>query len=148
MKNNHGITLIEIVIVMIIMILLVTFTVFYGIESIEKAEVTEIYEEMNGVRNAVNSVIMQQIWGEEDNAWLADYYNQDLGNGWYLITATEDLADGEKDISEKFDMESLRRSYMVNYTTGEIMLAESVEILDTSVRTYESVRALVESNKI
>ena len=148
MKRNHGITVVELVIVMIIMILLVTFTVYTGIDSVEKAEVTELYEEMTSVRNAVNAVMMQQVWEDKDDTWLEGYYNTNQGNGWYIIKATEDLTAGVVDVSQKFDIDPIRRSYMVNYETGEIMLSENLEVLGTSVRTYDSVRALVESNNI
>ena len=147
MKSNKGISLVELVIVMTIMILLVSFTVFKGIDSINKSEATELYEEMTAIKNAVGGIMTQKIVGEYDDEWLKSYYNEDVGNGWYEIKSTKE-AGASGDLAEKYEVDTIRRNYLVNFETGEVTLSKSIEILGTSVRTYESVRALVESNKI
>ena len=130
---------------MIIMILLVCFAVFSGFDSIEKAKATELYEEMNSMKNAVSGIMTQKILEYKDDVWLSNYYNYDMGNGWYQVWKS---GSGENDLSQKYELDSIKRTYMVNFETGDIALLESVEILGTSVRTYESARALVESDKI
>ena len=147
MKSNKGISLVELVIVMTIMILLVSFTVFKGIDSINKSEATELYEEMTAIKNAVGGIMTQKIVGEYDDEWLKSYYNEDVGNGWYEIKSTKE-AGASGDLAEKYEVDTIRRNYLVNFETGEVTLSKSIEILGTSVRTYESIRALVESNKI
>ena len=145
MKKNHGITIIELVIVMIIMILLVSFAVFSGFNSIEKAKATELYEEMNSMKNAVTAIMTQKILEEQDDAWLANYYNEDMGNGWYLVYKT---GSGDNDLSKKYEFDSIKTTYMVNFLTGDIALLDAVEIMGRSIRTYEAARALVESDNI
>lgn len=147
MKNNKGISLVELVIVMIIMILLVSFTVFKGIDSISKAEATELYEEMTALKTAVNGIMTQKHIGEYDDEWLKDYYNADVGNGWYEIKSTKEAGTSD-DLAAKYEVDIIRRSYLVNFETGEVTLSKPVEIMGTSLRSYESVRALVESNRI
>lgn len=147
MKNNKGISLVELVIVMIIMILLVSFTVFKGVDSISKSEVTELYEEMTALKTAVGGIMTQKFIGEYDDEWLKDYYNEDVGNGWYEIKSTKE-AGVNGDLATKYEVDSIRRSYLVNFETGEVTLSKPVEIMGTSLRSYESVRALVESNRI
>lgn len=141
MKTNRGISLIELVIVMIIMILIISFAVYSGIDSISKAEATELYEEMNSMVSAVNGVMVRKELGEYDDAWLANYYNEDLQNGWYLIKA-----DSSK--SQNLGVDSLKRNYLVNFETGEVILETPVVVLETEVQTYDSIRQLVESDKI
>lgn len=148
MKKNHGITVIELVLVMIIMILLVTFAVYSGIDSVGKAQATELYEEMNSMKNALGGIVTQMTLEDQDEEWLKSYYNKDLGNGWYIVRASAELETGETDLSEKYELESIRRTYMVNFEEGDVSLLTPIDILGSSVRSYESVRALVESDKI
>lgn len=147
MKNNKGISLVELVIVMVIMVLLVSFTVFKGIDSISKSEATELYEEMTALKTALSGIMTKKFIGEYDDEWLKDYYNEDVGNGWYEIKSTKE-AGVNGDLATKYEVDSIRRSYLVNFETGEITLSKPVEIMGTSLRSYESVRALVESNRI
>ena len=148
MKWNHGITIVELVLVMIIMILLVSFAVYSGIDSVGKAEATELYEEMTSMRNALVGIVTQKEILDEDDAWLSSYYNEDMGNGWYIVRASNELESGEVDLSSKYEVDLIKRSYMVNFDDGDISLLTPVEVLGSSVRSYESVRALVESDKI
>ena len=137
MKSNKGISLVELVIVMIIMILLVSFTVFKGIDSINKSEATELYEEMTALKTAVSGIMTQKFVGEYDDEWLKSYYNEDVGNGWYEIKSTKE-AGASGDLAAKYGVDTIRRSYLINFETGEITLSKPVD----------SVRALVESNRI
>lgn len=148
MKWNHGITVVELVLVMIIMILLVSFAVYSGIDSVGKAEATELYEEMTSMKNALVGIVTQKEILDEDDAWLSAYYNKDMGNGWYIVRASNELESGEVDLSSKYEVDLIKRSYMVNFDDGDISLLTPVEVLGSSVRSYESVRALVESDKI
>lgn len=148
MKWNHGITIVELVLVMIIMILLVSFAVYSGIDSVGKAEATELYEEMTSMKNALVGIVTQKEILDEDDAWLSSYYNEDMGNGWYIVRASNELESGEVDLSSKYEVDLIKRSYMVNFDDGDISLLTPVEVLGSSVRSYESVRALVESDKI
>lgn len=141
MNSKRGISMIELVIVMIIMILIISFAVYSGIDSVGKAEATELYQEMNSMLSAVNGVASQKILGDYDDEWLKNYYDVDLGNGWYLVESSGDKA-------ENLGMETIRRNYLINFETGEIMLETPVKVLDTNVQTYDSVRNLVESDKI
>lgn len=141
MNSKRGISMIELVIVMIIMIMIISFAVYSGIDSVGKAEATELYEEMNSMLSAVNGVASQKLLGDYDDEWLENYYDVDLGNGWYLVKSSGNKA-------EKLGMETIRRNYLINFETGEIMLETPVKVLDTDVQTYDSVRNLVESDKI
>lgn len=153
MKKNHGITIIELVIVMIIMIILVSLAVYSGIDSVEKAKATELYEEMNSMKNALGGIVTQKLMGEYDDEWLKGYYHDEIGEGWYKVYSTSSLKsdalkDMYEDLSEKYGLDVIKRNYLVNFEEQDVILETPVEVLGSSVKSYESVRALVESDKI
>lgn len=148
MKKNHGISIVELVIVMIIMILLVTFAVYSGIDSVGKAKVTELYSEMNSIKTAIGGIMTQKVLEDHNDEWLEGFYNQESGDGWYIIRATDELNAGELDLSDKYEIDIIKRTYLVNFEKGAVELLNPVEVMGYSVKTYESVRALVESDKI
>ena len=148
MKSNHGVSMIELVIVMIIMVLLVFFAVFNGSESVEKAEATEIYSEMSNIQKAVNGAIIQKELERSGDDWIEGFYDEVSGDGWYIIYGQKTAGYENSKVRKKLDMDVIKRDYLVNYETGEIMLKDYVKVLGSSVRSYDSVRALVESDKI
>lgn len=141
-KNNRGISIVELVIVMIIMILLVAFAVYSGIGSVEKAEATELYEEMYCIKAQLNNIYMAKVMNDADDEWYLDYTSEDAGNGWYRLNS------GDKVIGKKYGVESFRRNYLVNFEEDDVVLETPVKVLGSSLRSYDSVRALVESDKI
>ena len=149
MENNRGISIIELIVVMIIMIMLVAFSVYSGINYVQKSEATNLYEEMHSMKIAIGNINMEKSMGDHDDTWLiANYTNEDVGNGWYKVIATEELAVGEKDLSNNYGLDTIRRTYLVNFKEEDLILENPVEVLGTSIRTYDSIRTLVESNKI
>ena len=154
MKKNHGITVVELVLVMIIMILLVSFAVYSGIDSVGKAQATELYEEMYSMKNAIGGIMTQKIMGDYEDEWLENYYHVESGEGWYKIYSTyvlredDNLKNQFEDLSAKYELDTIKRTYLVNFEDGDVELAEPIEVLGTMVKSYESVRALVKSDKI
>jgi len=148
MKKNSGISMIELVIVMVILLIIATLAIFNGTNSIQKAEATELYEEMTNMKNAISGVILQRDLEGGNEAWLEEYYDESLGNDWYLIYGMGESGYETSNVREKLDMDTIKRNYMVNYETGEVMLSTSVEVFGNQIRTYDALRALVESEKI
>lgn len=152
MKKNNGVSMIELVIVIIILVLIAGFSVFSGRQSIEKAEAMEIYVEMNNIIKAVNGVMTQrELEGGDDNWIIANGYCEsgDSGDkGWFEIYGMDNPKYEESTLRNNLNMDVIRRSYDVNYDTGEVILHEAVELYGNKIRTYESLKALVESDKI
>ena len=140
--------MIELVIVMIIMIIIASFAIYNGTDSTEKAEATQIYTEISNVMKAVNGVIVQKELENGDDTWLQKYYDKEIGNGWYEIYGMNDPGYKASNVRKKLNLDEIKRNYMVNYETGEVMLSESTEVLNSSVRTYDSIRNLVQSSKM
>ena len=149
MKNSKGVTMIELVIVMIIIVLIAGFAVFNGRSSIDKAEVAEIYSEISNVKSAVNGVMVQMnLEGKEkDNGWLTSFYNAS-GDGWYEIYGAEKSEYATSDVRKNLGLDEIKRSYQVNFETGEVQLSVPVQLFDRTVQTYDDIRALAESDKI
>ena len=151
MNNKRGVSLIELALVMIIMIIIAAFAIFNGSNTVDKAEATEIYEEIDNMVKATNGVIIQKELGNYDDEWLKDYYDVDLGNNWYLIYGAKGLGESNyanSNVRKNIGMDTIKRDYRVNYDTGEVMLHQPIQVLGSTVQTYESIRALVNSNKI
>ncbi len=151
MKTNHGITIIELVIVMIIMLLIASFAVYSGINSIQKAEVTELYSEMNSIKTAISSIKGKSIMENQENneEWFKDYYDESMGSGdWYIIYGADDEGYETSKVRENLGLESIKRRYLINFKDEDVMLASPVEVLGSSVRTYDAVRNLVNSDKL
>lgn len=150
MNSNKGISMVELVIVIIIMILIAGFATFGGKSSLEKAEATEVYGEITNVKKAVNGVIAQMELEDGDTDWLNGYYDRVVNKdeGWYEIYGINQDGYQNSLVRDKLNLDSIKRNYMVNYETGEVMLSEATTILGRNVRTYESIRAIMESDKI
>lgn len=152
MKSNRGVSMLELVIVMIIMVMIAAFAIFNGSKSIDQAEATELYVEMSNIQKAVNGVMFQRELESGDDNWIVDNGYVETGdtgtNGWYYIYGIGEPAYETSTLRKKLNMDSIKRTYRVNYTTGEVELAKPIEVLGSYVRSYESVRALVESDKI
>lgn len=148
MKKNQGISIIELAIVIIIMLIIAGFAIYNGYSSIEKAQATEIYTEMNNMISAVSGVVLQKELGNENDEWLQSFYDEEGSNGWYLIYGMNHAGYEESNTRKNLNLDSIKRDYLVNFETGEVNLAVPTEVLGRSVRTYESIRTLVESDKI
>ena len=148
MKENRGISIVELVIVMIIMLLIVSFAVYSGIDSIKKAEATELFEEMNSIKEAIVSAKMKKEFEDLDDDWIKDFYDEELSGDWYIIYGINDTGYEESDVRKNLGLETIRRRYLVNFVEEDIMLESSVEVLGKNVRTYDAVRNLVKSNKL
>ena len=130
------------------MILIVTFTVFNGSESVDKAQVTEIYLEMTNMMKAVDGVILQMQFESGDESWLSKFYDEDMGNGWYLIKGMNTEGYESSNVRNNLNMDTIKRDYLVNYDNGEVMLSKPVNVVGGTARSYKAIRALVESDKL
>ena len=151
MKSTQGITIIELVVVMIIMLLVVSFAVYSGINSTQKAEATELYTEMNSIKTALSVIKGKMIIEDKENdeEWLKKYYDESMGSGdWYIIYGVDDAGYEESTVRENLGIDNIKRRYLINFEQEDVMLASPVEVLGSSVRTYDAVRSLVDSDKL
>lgn len=173
MKNQKGVSLIELVIVLVILLLLTAFAVYTGTESTNQALVTEVYTEINSMRVATNSIkikkelnsnfIMEEgihfdkklsdVMTKEE---LKNNYNIDIDEGFdelYLIYGMDEygMADNKynnSNIRTNYGLDSIKHTYLVNFKTGKVELLKSLTLANKQVRTFEQIRALVDDGEI
>lgn len=138
MKKSQGISLISLVITIVVLIILVGISIYNGLqENLDEAGNTMNYNEIFEVSEAVaqralfnrlNSetyelvgkreseepdgvfrVTIEQMSGDEEVEITKEYKS---GDGWFLIDETN---------SSDLNLEKVRREYLVNYETGEVV---------------------------
>lgn len=132
MKKKDGISLISLVITIVIIIILASISIYNGLrENIDETENTMDYNEIFDVSDAVaqralfnrfNSdtykligesgefeTVVEQNSGDERVEVNKKYSTAD---GWYLI---------DSDSSKALNLEKVRRKYLVNYATNEVV---------------------------
>ncbi len=167
MKNEAGVTMIELVIVLIITLVIATVAISSGQKTLTEADVTEVYVEMTTLKKAVNTAMLQMEMNSDLRVEQGKFYDSEFDAGrdtsvtygdnvlgsaedWYIIYGVTAEKESEKaiyDISEVRDMlglDSINHTYIVNYETGEVELLRPIVIDSKQVRTYEQVRAVAE----
>ena len=174
MKNQKGVTMIELVIVIIIILLITTFSVYTGKEAADQATATEVYTEINSMRAAVNSISIKKeldsdfvlVEGEHYDKKVNDIagletidafetkYGISVENEWeygnlYLIYGMDELDEyNASEVRKNYGLDSIKHTYLVNFETGKVDLLESINLADRNVRTFEQIRALVDDGAI
>lgn len=160
MKNNLGITMVEVVVVIVIMLMIIVFAVGTGAETLNQADITDLYVEISSVKTAVNGVITKQNMDETyiltegkqydltfEPASGVNYSNDILNNSedWYIIIGNDNPAYEDSLVTKELGLEKINHTYMVNYETAEVELYKPVEVAGYLVRTYGQIRSLVEN---
>lgn len=137
MKKSDGITLISLIVTIIVMIILVGISVYNGLtENLDQTSNTMDYNEIFEVSEAVaqralfnkiNStsyefvgesgefkVEMEKKSGDEEIVITQVYKTED---GWYKVTP---------ELSTDLNLEKIRREYIVNYETNEVVSKEAI----------------------
>lgn len=125
-KNNEGISLISLVVTLIVLIILVSITVNNLSDTSEKAVNQKILNEFIEIENAVkiqekmitmDSTVHSYVGTKLTKATQMTINNKLYGEGYYLLK--------EKDLIELgVDSSSKGKSYIVNYSTGEVVVTD------------------------
>lgn len=147
MKKKEGISLISLVITIVIIIILASISIYNGLrENLDETGNTMDYNEIFEVSDAIAQralfnrlnaetyklvgesgefdTIVEQNSGDERVEVNKTYSTED---GWYLI---------DSDSSKALNLEKVRRKYLVNYETGEVV--SLVPIYYEGVKYYTS----------
>ena len=164
MKNNKGITMIEIVVVIIILILLAVIAIWNTWASYLKAEGTNIYNEFKSLERGAST--LETIYNTNEDFELKQYEHYcetksgDVsGEVWYVIYGHDYAGDawyggksnGEEiyqKILDNWGIDNLNRSYEITFNDGiKIRYANNnfVELNNFKVYTYEDIKSLRES---
>lgn len=162
MRNDSGVTMVEIAIVLVIIIMIAAFAVMSGRTTLEEADASEVYIEMNSMKEAINSIIMK---GNMDESFMIEkgkqydlpfvpvpgvFYGEnvtDYSSDWYIIFGKDnEEAYKESKVKKELGFDAINHTYIVNFNTDSVELYKPITILNTQVRTYDEVRALVSNS--
>ena len=171
MKNNNGVSMIELVIVIIILLIIATFSIFSSSEVVDQATATEIYTEIESMRKAINNINVKKELNEDFILTSGEHYDvkvSDLNeeeidfeleydiniepgkyDKLYVIYGMDEIEKyNESKVRENYGLDSIKHTYLVNFDDGEVELLRDVTIAEKNVRTYEQIRALVDDGEI
>ncbi len=160
MKNNLGVTIVELVVVIVILLIIATFAINSGIDTLDEADVTEVFVEMTSVKSALGSVAIKKEFDPNIQIAQGEYYDAAfsplagvtygdnvLGSQekWFVIYGIDNQEEYQRSSVRSFlGLDTLNHTYIVNFDTSEVELLKPVTIKDLEVRTYEQVREIAE----
>ncbi len=164
MKNNKGITMIEIVVVIIILILLAVIAIWNTWAPYMKAEGVNILSEFESVEKG--AIMLDTFYNVNENFEFEQYEHycettsgDSSGDIWYIIYGRDDMgntwyanqADGTQiynTIIANWGLDNLNRSYEVKFGNKiQIRYAHGnyVELNKFKVYSYDDIKSLRES---
>ncbi len=160
MKRNSGVSMIELVVVVIIIMMIAAFAISSGSETLNEADVTDVYVEISAIKDVANSIILTKDM--DDSFVLQQGKHYDIPfvaasgvtygtnvtshtEDWYIILGIEKEGYNTSVVKDTYGLESVKRSYIINFETGEVELYEPLTIENTSVRTYDEIRRVAEN---
>lgn len=146
MMKNKGVSMIELVIVIVILIMIAAFAILSTQTTNLQAEATLLYTEMKALKKGVLSVKQDYDYGIIDTLEEGKHYNV-IEDGFYVIYGISEPEYSEE-IIENLSLDELKRTYLVDYATGDIELEESVTIGDYKIKTYDDIEKIIQSGAI
>lgn len=140
-KQNRGVSLISLIITIIVIIIIAAIAIYNGFtDNVDEALFSKAYNEFIEVENAIT----QRGYEHKLDATVYPYENKKAysdvdtitinnityGDGYYLVTATE---------LEKLGISGITREYIVNYSTGEVILKEPYYLDEKAVYTKDDM---------
>ncbi len=122
MKNNKGVTIVNMLIVIIVIIIISGVTITGGLQILNNSKNSKKEENLSAVKTAVNNISMQlnlagtltpantKLYGVPASSVYKDEANLE---GWYLIE--------QADI-EEMGIEYIDENYLVNYNENKVIL--------------------------
>lgn len=106
MKNNSGITMIELVVVIIIIMIIATIAIVSGQKTLDEADVTEVYSEIDTMKKVVNEISLRKSTNPDIRIEEGVYYDMkfvplvgvtygtnvtNVPEDWYIIYGSDQL---------------------------------------------------------
>ena len=159
MKKTQGVSLITLVITIVVIIILAGISIYNGIlKNVTETENTMDYNEIFEVSEAVNQRALlhrlnansyQLIGTTGDFSVDIITYSGDTeikktelyssSNGWYQITEND---------SPYLNLEKVRKTYLINYNTGEVVSPEAITYENKKYFTASSLRNAMAGNEV
>lgn len=149
-KNNNGVSLVSLVITIIVIVIIAGIAFLNGFtEDIDEATVAKMFNEFVEVENAISQRGYENKLDSEAYPYEASekytetnsitINNVKYGEGYHLVTPTD---------LEKLNVTSVSRDYVVNYSTGEVVLKEPFYLDDKKVYTKKDLLEIYTDNVV
>lgn len=146
MIKNKGVSMIELVIVIVILIMIAAFAILSTQTTNLQAEATLLYTEMKALKVGVQSVKQDYDCGIIETLEAGKHYNT-MEDEWYVIYGISEPNYSEEIIAN-LSLDELKRTYLVDYKTGDIKLQEGVTLGDYKIETYDDIEKIIKSGAI
>ncbi len=154
MRNDKGISLLQVLISIIIIIMISSFAILYSSHTSTEAKLARLYSEMSAVKDAYKNALMLNELNPDEysletlfpdkvtNEWISDNYARigfsskpSEAIGWYLITPEN---------AENIELEKVQGTYVIDNTNDLIYLLDgfSREGQEETVYEYEDILKL------
>lgn len=142
LRNNRGITLIQVIVTMIIVIIIASFAIWYSKNTSTEAKLTRLYNEISTVREACNDAIVinelnpteyplsklfTKKWTSEPLSEFGIGSEVDTDN---LYVITPDNADG-------LELEKIKNTYIYDMKNDKLYIQGGFSRIDQDVVEYE-----------
>ena len=149
-KNNKGISLMSLIITILVIIILAAIIIVGGYtNNVKEAQVAKMLNEFDEVINAVSQrgyehQLDPDVYPYENSRAFTDtdtitIDNVTYGDGYFLVTSKE---------LEKLGVTGTTRDFIVNYSTGEVILKEVYFLDDKEVYTREDLLDIYTDNDL
>lgn len=144
MRNQNGVSMIEVVISVILLLFIAFFSIYSARNAVPTAEMAEVYSEMCSVEQAIEAVKTEMIMDNEFELKKDEHYDEISGSDYIIYGSLNH----EVKAAKALGISNLKRDYVVNYTTGDFELKDDVSINGTKVKTLESVQSMIDSGNV
>ncbi len=148
MKNNRGVSIMSLVVTIVLIIIIAGVTIYYGgMQNIEKTTSIDAYTEAMNISEAIlsrsffnrtNSDKYPLVGRPLSDTDFLVVNDVTYGDGWYELTP-EDAID--------LQLENIKKSYIINYSTGDVISKEPIYIEDEVYYTLNELKVVVGEDK-
>lgn len=147
MRNNEGVTILQIVITVIVMIILLSLAIFYSSGTTKEAAVAALYNEIKEVTSVIQEASIlnhiqksgdEIIFFEETSAPKVEKssYQTQLalaGSGdFYYLDFTS-----SRELKNTLELENIKNDYILEFDSLKLYLVEGIELLDETTGKEE-----------
>lgn len=146
MINKKGVTIVELVIIIILLLLIASFAILSTRTTNIEAEATALYSEMDALHRAIILVNSDYNYGIINEIEEGKYYSS-KDDEWCKVYGISN-SNYSQEIINNLGLDELKRTYLVNFETGEIKLENPEKIGEYIIETYKEMKTIIESGAL
>ncbi|MBQ9266877.1 MAG: type II secretion system protein [Clostridia bacterium] len=146
MRKEEGISMIEVVVSIIILLMIALFAIYSAQSSAAHAKAVEVYAEMLSVQQAVETVRSQIALQDDFEPLQGVHFDAELSDDNAVIIYGS-MQGTTSEVAKNLGINNLKRTYLVNFDSGDIRLMEPVDIQGTKIQTLSDAESLVNKGR-